>query len=91
MNCNLTKPKNDQMPRPIRVFGARLFVENPFVEYDCKSNTTLGRKKRRIFFYERRMTLGRKNRPSVVLLGLLNWIPFWNAFPALHDGALTIA
>ena len=55
--------------------GARLFVENPFVEYDCKSNTTLGQKndqKRHFvdFFYERSMTLGRKkstNRPSVVL------------------------
>ena len=77
-------------------YGARLFVENPFVEYDCKSNTTLGRKKRPKatlgrFFYERSTTLGRFFRPSVVLLGLLDWIPFWNAFHVLHDGVLTIA
>ena len=66
-----------QMCKEMRLyfFGARLFVENPFVEYDCKSNTTLGRKndqKRHLvdFFYERSTTLGRKkstNRPSVVI------------------------
>ena len=54
----------DQTARMCRL-GARLFVENPFVEYDCKSNTTLGRKKRPKatlgrFFYERSTTLGRK-------------------------------
>ena len=77
--------------------GARLFVENPFVEYDCKSNTTLGRKKLpkatlgRIFFMKEVRHLVEKNRPSVVLLGLLDRIPFWNVFPVLHDVALTIA
>ena len=48
--------------------GARLFVENPFVEYDCKSNTTLGRKKRpkatlgRFFFMKEVRHLVEKNR-----------------------------
>ena len=39
-------PNGDSTTFSTSVPGARLFVENPFVEYDCKSNTTLGRKKR---------------------------------------------